>query len=73
MHLDKVDPADEVGNQAGEDGGEDVKEDEGEQVGCGLAKVVNLLPLEIVTFHIAWGEKEGHFRSNIIWQSYDEI
>ena len=30
MHLDKVDPADEVGNQAGEDGGEDVKEDKEE-------------------------------------------
>ena len=30
MHLDKVDPADEVGNQAGEDGGENVKEDKEE-------------------------------------------
>ena len=56
-HLDQVDPADKEGNQASEDGGEDVKEDEGEQVDRGLTEVVNLLPLEIVTFHITWGRK----------------
>ena len=60
-HLDEVDPADEVGDQAGEDGGEDVEEDKGEQVDCGLAEVLNLLPLEIVTFHIAWGGERGSF------------
>ena len=57
-HLDEVDPADEVSHQAGEDGGEDVKEDEEEEVAGSLAEIVNLLPLEIVTFHIAWG-REG--------------
>ena len=56
-HLDEVDPADEVSHQAGEDGGEDVKEDEEEEVAGSLAEVVNLLPLEIVTFHITWGRK----------------
>ena len=57
-HLDEVDPADEVSHQAGEDGGEDVKEDEEEQIAGSLAEIINLLPLEIVTFHIAWG-REG--------------
>ena len=42
MHLDKVDPADEVGNQAGEDGGEDVAEDEEEQVRLDNNRLVDL-------------------------------
>ena len=72
-HLDKVDPADEEGDQAGEDGGEDVEEDQGEQVDRCLAEVLNFLPLEIVTFYITWGSNRLIFNIKTISRNFTEV
>ena len=62
-NLEKIDPTGEVHDQACDDGWEYVKEDKDEQVEDCLLKIINLLPLEIVAFDIAWWV-ESIFRSN---------
>ena len=57
-YLDQVDLTDAISDEAGEDGGADVEEDEHQQIASSLSKVVDLLPLEVVAFHIAWVLKE---------------
>ena len=54
QYLDQVDFTDAVSNEAGEDRGADVEEDEHQQIAGSLSKVVDLLPLEVVAFYIAW-------------------
>ena len=54
QYLDQVDFTDAVSDEAGEDRGADVEEDEHQQIASSLSKVVDLLPLEVVAFHIAW-------------------
>ena len=57
-YLDQVDFTDAISNEAGEDGGAHVEENEHQQIASSLSKVVDLLPLEVVAFHIAWVVKE---------------
>ena len=54
QYLDQVDFTDAVSDEAGEHGGAHVEENEHQQIAGGLSEVVDLLPLEIVAFHIAW-------------------
>ena len=61
QYLDQVDFTDAVSNEAGEDRGADVEEDEHQQIAGSLSKVVDLLPLEVVAFHIAWVLKSRLF------------
>ena len=57
-YLDQVDFTYAVSNEAGEHGGADVEEHEHQQIAGSLSEVVDLLPLEIVAFYIAWVLKE---------------
>ena len=57
-YLDQVDFTDAISNEAGEDRGAHVKENEHQQIAGSLSEVVDLLPLEVVAFHIAWVLKE---------------
>ena len=57
-YLDQVDLTDAVSDEAGEHGGADVKENEHQQIDSSRSKVVNLLSLEVVAFHIALVLKE---------------
>ena len=57
-YLDQVDFTDAISDEAGEDRGADVEENEHQQIAGSLSEVVDLLPLEVVAFHIAWVVKE---------------
>ena len=53
LHLDEIDLAHEKPNDPSEDEGKYVKEDEEKKVWSSTSKVVNLLPLEVVTLYIS--------------------
>ena len=52
LHLDEIDLAHEKPNNASEYEDQNVKEDEAKQVESSNSKVVNLLPLEVVTLYV---------------------
>ena len=59
LHLDEIDLAHEKPNNASEYEDQNVKEDEAEQVESSNSKVVNLLPLEVVTLYVTCRETVG--------------
>ena len=52
LHLDEIDLAHEKPNNASEYEDQNVKEDEAKQVESSNSKVVNLLPLEVITLYV---------------------
>ena len=52
LHLDEIDLAHEKPNNASDYEDQNAKEDEAKQVESRNSKVVNLLPLEVVTLYV---------------------
>ena len=59
LHLDEIDLAHEKPNNASDYEDQNAKEDEAKQVESSNSKVVNLLPLEVVTLYVTCRETVG--------------